>query len=169
MTVAYDFAAMFGERTARTTYVGRNDFRGLERIVVLAGGVALGLSVGFSAAIGLGRPSLGVLIASGVAFEALALYLCSQTLRESLLRNAHGCAAATIAHAAALLAWPLAGLFAPVSALAFWIAPAIALSGLVLFASCWGGPPRAVYRLALQGALVAALGAYQGALVIMAG
>src|SRR5689334_15853729 len=144
MTIAYDFAAIFGERKARATYVGRNEFRRVERFVVLAGGIALGLSVGFTAAIGLGRPSLGPLIVSGVAFEALALYLCAQTLRESLVRRAHGCAAASIAHAAALLAWPLAGLFAPVSALAFWIAPATALSGLVLFASCWGGPPRAV-------------------------
>ena len=169
MTNAYDFAAIFGEREKAPAYVRRADFRRLERIVILAGGAALGLTIGFTTAIGLGRPSQAALILSGAVFGALALYLCSRTLRESLARSAYGCAAATVAHAAALLAWPLTALFAPVSALAFWSAPFIAISALVLFASCWGGSPRAVYRLGLQGALVAALAAYQGALVIMAG
>src|SRR5262245_35955006 len=138
MTIAYDFAAIFGEREKPPVCVGRSDFRRLERIVILAGGVALGLTIGFTAAIGLGRPSQTALILSGAVFGPLALYLCSQTLRESLARNAHGCAAATIAHAAALLAWPLTALFAPVSALAFWSAPFVAISALALFASCWG-------------------------------
>ena len=169
MTIAYDFAAIFGEREPRPVYVGRSNFRRLERVVILAGGVALGLTIGFTAAIGLGRPSQIALILSGAVFGALALYLCSQTFRESLAGNAHGCAAATIAHASAVLAWPLIALFAPVNALAFWSAPFIAISALVLFASCWGGAPRAVYRLGMQGALVAAVAAYQGALVIMAG
>lgn len=173
MTVAYDSTALFGEADVgvktRPTYVGRSEFRRLERIVVLAGGVALGLMVGFTTAIGVGRPSLTALIVSGTVFVAFALYLCTQTLRESLVRCAYGCSTATIVHAAALLAWPLTGLFSPVSALAFWMAPLLAMSGLVLFASCWDGPPRTVYRLGLQGALVAALAAYQGALVMMAG
>lgn len=173
MTVVYDAAAMLGEddvgvRT-RPACVGRSEFRRLERFVILTGGVALGLTVGFTTAIGIGRPSLTALVISGAVFVAFGLYLSSQTLRESLVRNAYGCAAAAIAQAAALLAWPLTGLFAPVSAPAFWAAPVLAISGLVLFASCWSGPPRVVYRLGLQGALVAALAAYQGALVIMAG
>src|SRR5262249_24289210 len=159
-----------GEPRAKTlpTYEDRRDFRRLERIVILGGGIALGLTIGFTAAIGLGRPSLTGLILYGAVFEPLALFLCARTLRESLARNAYGCSTAAIIHAAALLAWPLTGLFAPLSALAFWAAPFVALSGLVLFASCWGGSPRAIYRLGLQGALVAALAAYQGALVIMA-
>jgi len=173
MTVAYDSAAIFGEDDigvkTRPAYVGRKEFRRLERIVVLAGGVAGGATVGFVTEIAVGRPSLSVLIASGALFVAFALYLCSQTLRESLVRRARGCAAATVVHAAALLAWPLTALFAPVSPLAFWVTPLIAISGLVLFASCSDGPPRAVYRLSLQGALVAGLAAYQGALVMMAG
>jgi len=173
MTVAYDSAAIFGEDDigvkTRPAYVGRKEFRRLERIVVLAGGVAGGATVGFVTEIAIGRPSLTVLIASGALFVAFALYLCSQTLRESLVRRARGCAAATVVHAAALLAWPLTALFAPVSPLAFWVTPLIAISGLVLFASCSDGPPRAVYRLSLQGALVAGLAAYQGALVMMAG
>lgn len=171
--MGYDSAAIFAEDDigvkTRPAYVGRKEFRRLERIVVLAGGVALGATVGFVTEIAIGRPSLAVVIGSGALFTAFALYLCSQTLRESLVRRAFGCATATIIHAAALLAWPLTALFAPLSAMAFWSAPAIAISGLVLFASCWDGPPRAIYRLALQGALVAGLAAYQGALVIMAG
>lgn len=173
MTVSYDFAAMFGEDDigvkTRPAYAGRAEFRRLERIVVLAGGVAGGAAVGFVTEIAIGRPSLTVLIASGALFTAFALYLCSQTLRESLVRRAYGCATAAVIQAAALLAWPLTALFAPVSPLAFWSAPLVAISGLALFASCWDGPPRAIYRLSLQGALVAGLAAYQGALVIMAG
>jgi hypothetical protein len=173
MTVVYDASAILGARAAgpvaHAPYVGRLEFRRLERLVILAGGVALGLSLGFTTAIGVGRPSLTALIASGAVLVAFGLYLSSQTLRECLLKRAPGCAAATIAQAAALLAWPLTGLFAPVSAPVFWAAPALAISALVLFASCWNGPSRAVYRLGLQGALVAALAAYQGALVIMSG
>lgn len=173
MTVFYDASAILDERglgvKARPAYRGRTEFRRLERFVILAGGVALGLAVGFTTAIGVGRPSLSALIFSGAVMVAAGLYLSSQTLRESLLRHAHGCAAAAIANAGALLAWPLTGLLAPVSAPAFWAAPVLAVSGLVLFASCWDGPSRAVYRLGLQGALVSALAAYQGALVIMAG
>jgi hypothetical protein len=173
MTVVYDASAILGERAtgaaAHAPYVGRLEFRRLERLVILAGGVALGLALGFTTAIGVGRPSLTALIVSGAVLVAFGLYLSSQTLRECLLRRAPGCAAATIAQAAALLAWPLTGFFAPVSAPAFWAAPALAISALVLFASCWNGPSRAVYRLGLQGALVAALAAYQGALMIMSG
>jgi len=171
--VAYDSAALFGEDDigvkTRPGYAGRKEFRRLERIVVLAGGVALGATVGFVTEIAIGRPALSVVIASGALFTAFALYLCSQTLRESLVRRSYGCTAATIIHAGALLSWPLTALFVSLSAMAFWSAPTIAISGLVLFASCWDGPPRAIYRLALQGALVAGLAAYQGALVIMAG
>ena len=171
MTVVYDSSAIardIGVKT-RPHYEARTEFRRLERLVILAGGVALGLCLGFTTAIGVGRPSLTALVVSGAVFVAFGLYLSSQTLRESLVRSAHGCAAATIANAAALLAWPLTGLFAPVSAPVFWTAPVLAVSSLVLFASCWDGPPRAVYRLGLQGALVAGLASYQGALVMMAG
>jgi hypothetical protein len=173
MTVAYDSAAIFGEVDVgvktRPAYVGRSEFRRLERIVVLVGGAAVGGAVGFVTEIAIGRPSLAVLVVSGAVFTAFALYLCSQTLRESLVRRAYGCTAAAVIQAAALLAWPLTALFAPVSPLAFWLTPLIAISSLVLFASCWDGPPRAIYRLSLQGALVAGLAAYQGALVMMAG
>jgi hypothetical protein len=169
MTVAYDSTAIFAERETRSAFVDRPDFRRLERIVVLGGGVALGLAIGFVAAIGMGHPSLVALVFSGAAFETLALYLCSRMLRESLARKARGCAAATIVFAAALLAWPLTGLFAPVNGLVFWTTPLVAVCGLALFASCWDGPPRAIYRLGLQGALVSALAAYQGASLIMAG
>ncbi|MFT3727691.1 MAG: hypothetical protein QM759_07700 [Terricaulis sp.] len=153
----------------RQAYVGRTDFRRLERVVVLAGGLALGGLAGFTAEIMLGRPSVATLMVSGTILISFALYLCTQTLRESFVRRAYGCATATILHAGALLAWPMAALFAPLSPVAFWMAPVAAVSALVLFASCWGGPPRAVYRLSLQGFIVAAAAMYQGALLIMAG
>src|SRR5690349_14312054 len=123
MSVAYDSAAIVSEANAET---GRQDFRRLERIMRLAGGLALGATSGFVAAIGIGRPSVAALILSGAAFETLALYLCSRTLRESLASKANGCTAAAVIQAAALLAWPLTGLFAPVSAVAFWAAPLLA-------------------------------------------
>ena len=150
-------------------YVGRKEFRRLERLVVLAGGVALGGATGLAAEIMIGRPTFAVLIASGAILIPLALYLCSQTLRESVARRAYGCACATVLHAAALLAWPMTALFAPLSPMVFWTAPAVAVSALVLFASCWGGPPRAVYRLSLQGFIVAGAAMYQGAMILMAG
>ena len=171
--MAYDSSAVFGEQDVgvktRPVNNGRKQFRRLERFDVLAGGLAIGAGLGFTAAIGAGRPSMAMLIVSGAVFVTLALYLSTQTLRESIVRRAYGCSIAATVHAGALLAWPLAGLFAPVNAVAFWSVPAIAVSGLVLFASCWDGPPRAVYRLGLQGGLVAGLAAFQGALVIMAG
>jgi hypothetical protein len=171
--VAYDSTAIFGEDDVgvktRPTYVGRSEFRRVERIVVLAGGAAIGGAVGFMTEIAIGRPTLAVLVVSGAVFTALALYLCSQTLRESLVRRARGCTAAAVLQASALLAWPLTALFAPVSPIAFWSAPLVAISSLVLLASCWDGRARTIYRLSLQGALVAGLAAYQGALVMMAG
>jgi hypothetical protein len=59
-------------------------------------------------------------------------------------------------------------LLVPLSEATYWIAPAAAVLSLVLFASCWGGGSRAVYRMTLQGALVAALAGHQGALLILA-
>ena len=45
------------------------------------------------------------------------------------------------------------------------VAPGLARSGLVLFASCWEGSARAVYRASAQGALMAAIAAQQGVFV----
>src|SRR5689334_8730439 len=101
MSVAYDSAAIAGEANVET---GRASFRRLERIILLAGGAALGATVGFVIAIGIGRPSAVALILSGALFETLALYLCSRALRESLKAGANGCAVAAVIQAAALLA-----------------------------------------------------------------
>lgn len=164
-----DVGVLTRPRSEHAPYEGREEFRRLERIVVLVGGVALGGIAGFATEIIFGRPGWLSLLASGAMLISLALYLCSQTLRESFSRGAYGCAGATILHAAALLAWPLTALFAALSPLWFWIAPLMAVSALILIASCWGGPARAVYRLSLQGFLVATAAMYQGALVMMAG
>src|SRR5690349_2191781 len=111
MTSVCDVSAIAAERGVRIADVGRSEFRRLERLVILTGGVALGLAVGFTTAIGVGRPSLTALVVSGAVFVSFGLYLSSRTLSESLAAGARGCAVATIANAAALLAWPLTGLF----------------------------------------------------------
>lgn len=145
----------------------RADFLRSERLVVLTGAAALGAVFGFSATIMTGRADLWTSLLIAAPMLVLALHLTSQTLTEAISRDARGCSVAAGMHGAALIAWPMASLLAPFGA--YWFAPVAALSALVLFASCWGGPPRAVYRMAVQGALVAALGAHQAALLIMGG
>lgn len=107
------------------------------------------------------------MLATAMPVLALALYLTGETMAEAVRNDARGCATAAGLHAAALLAWPMTILLAPMGAAIYWIAPAAAISSLMLFASCWGGSARAVYRTTAQGALVAALAAQQGVLLIM--
>jgi hypothetical protein len=145
----------------------REDLRRTERLVVLVGATALGALMGFTAALAMGRMEWWMSVFAAAPFFVLALYLTAQTLRDALARNATGCSTAAAAHAAALLAWPLASLFIPIGALNFVVAPALALATLVLFASCSGGPALAMYRVAAQGALVAALAAHQSVLVML--
>ncbi len=145
----------------------RTDFRRPERIVVLGGALALGAMAGFMAAMIFGPLNLWAVAAVAAPVLILALHLTSRTLEESFRRRAFGCAAAASLHGAALLAWPFTGLMMPLAPGAFWLAPLLAIATLMLSASCWGGPPRTVYRLGAQGVLVAALAAHQGAILIM--
>jgi hypothetical protein len=146
----------------------REHFLRSERIVLLIGAVAFGAIAGFAMAVATGRSDLGAIILSAAPPLALALYLTGETLVDALRRDARGCATAAAMHCAALLAWPMTSLLVPLSEATYWIAPAAAVLSLVLFASCWGGGSRAVYRMTLQGALVAALAGHQGALLILA-
>jgi hypothetical protein len=139
-----------------------------ERLSLLRGGLALGGLAGGAAAIALGNQNLWVIILASAPFLAAALYLTSNMLVDALRRDARGCATAAGMHAAALLAWPFMSLFTPVSAYLYFTAPVLAIATLVLFASCWSGPSRAVYRLAAQGAVVALVAAHQGVIVLMA-
>lgn len=150
-----------------TTERPRTDFHRPERLAVLAGSLALGSLAGFALAMTFGALSLWAILALAAPVLALALHLTAQTLREAFTRDAYGCAAAAVMHSAALLAWPFTGLLTPLAASSFWVAPVLAIGTLVLSASCWGGPPRAVYRLAAQGVLIAALAAQQGTIMVM--
>ncbi|MGE0740689.1 MAG: hypothetical protein AB7O98_05040 [Hyphomonadaceae bacterium] len=145
----------------------RKDFRRIERLVLLLGASAFGSVIGFGAALAMGRVDVWLVVLSAAPFLVLALHLTSQTLRDGFERRAIGCSIASVMHAAALLAWPLTSLFTPLGQLNFFIAPTLALATLILFASCWSGPSRAVYRVAAQGALVAALAAQQGVMVLL--
>jgi len=155
--------------TLDTIAAPRTDFQRPERIVVLSGALALGSVAGFALAMASGPLNPWLLVAVAAPVLLLALYLTSRTLEEAFARQAYGCATAAALHGAALLAWPMTGLLTPLAPVAFWIAPALALSTLVLSASCWGGPPRTVYRLMAQGLLVATIAAHQGTILYMGG
>ncbi|MBX3511715.1 MAG: hypothetical protein KF700_10985 [Hyphomonadaceae bacterium] len=163
--------AFDGARVSQTAIlpspIAGEAWRRSERLALLLGVSALGAAAGFAGTLASGRFDLWVLAVIAAPVLALTLYLTGATLTEALERRAHGCAGACMLHVAAILAWPLTALFTPLSAAIFWIAPLAALSALVLFASCWSGAPRAIYRMAGQGALVAALAAHQGVFVIL--
>lgn len=144
------------------------DFRRGERLVVLVGAIAFGAIAGFAIAMSTGRPETWLLVTLTAPFYLLALHLTAQTLTAAFSREAYGCASASALHAAALLAWPVGILLAPFSGMAFAAAPIAALTSLILLASCWAGPARAVYRTGLQGALVTGLAVHQGMLILMA-
>lgn len=140
-----------------------------QRLVVLAGGIALGALAGFFITLTSGRFDVWLLAMIAMPLLALDLYLAGKTMSTALQSQSVGCATACGLHAAAVLAWPMTALMIPLSPLAFWSAPALALTALVLFASCWSGEGRALYRMAAQGALVAALMAQQGVFVVLGG
>jgi hypothetical protein len=145
----------------------RDDFRRLERIMVLLGASALGAIGGFVVAMSFGRLDLWIVIVSTAPLLMLSLYLTSLTLSDAMKRQAWGCSTAAGLHGAALLAWPITSLLMPLNEANFWIAPVAAAATLVLFASCWGGSARAIYRLGGQGVLIGALIAHQSTLLIL--
>jgi hypothetical protein len=138
-----------------------------ERIALLLGGAGLGSMAGFALAMGHGYLSLLNIALIAAPLLLLALHLTSRTLTEAISLRAFGCATATTLHGAALLAWPMAALLAPLSPVNFWMAPVVAGSALIMFASCWQGPPRAIYRLSMQALLVGAVTAHQGLMLVM--
>jgi hypothetical protein len=159
--MAYNSTAFVNADTVAPT-----DFRRDERLVILMGGAALGLLAGISAALTLGRVGAWPLIAGAPLF-AFALYLSVASVRDALERRAFGCAAAASMVVASMLAWPVAALFFPMSALMFWTAPAAALGSMALLASCWGGAQSAVYRVCGQAAVICAATGYLGLTQLM--
>jgi hypothetical protein len=143
------------------------DFDRGERLALLLGGAGLGAIGGFSLAMSLGYLNLVSIALIGAPLLVAALHLASRTLTEAISLRAYGCATATVMHSAALLAWPMTALLTPLSPMNFWMAPIVAGSALIMFASCWQGPSRAVYRLSMQAVLVGAVTAHQGLMLVM--
>jgi hypothetical protein len=163
--MAYD-STVFVNAEAQAIARAPGDFRRGERLVVLMGGAALGLLAGLTGALALGR--IGVWpIALGAPLFVFALYLSVATVRDALERRAFGCAAAAGMVVASMLAWPVAALFFPMSALMFWTAPMAALGSLALLASCWSGAQNTVYRASGEAAIVCAAAGYLGITQIM--
>lgn len=153
--------------TAPALAAPRDQFDRSERLVVLLGAVCLGGLAGFALAMIVGRAEPLTLALMALPALALAAHFTIQTFSEALAARAWGCATASVLHIGALMAWPMIGLIAATSPALYWLAPGLALSALVLFASCWGGGSRAVYRTSVQGALVAAVAAQQGVTVLL--
>jgi len=145
----------------------RDHFLRSERLVVLLGAICVGAVAGFALAMTVGRQDVLVMTLVALPALGLAAHLTIQTFGEAISARAYGCATASVLHIGALMAWPMIALFAAASPALFWLAPATALSALVLFASCWGGSARAVYRASAQGALVALIAAQQGVTVLL--
>jgi hypothetical protein len=165
--MAYDSAAVLdSDLRGATTIRASGDFRRGERLVVLMGGAALGIGIGLSAALVLGRIGFWPILVAAPVF-VLAVYLAVATVRDAVERRAIGCAIAAGLVASSLLAWPAAALFFPMSTLQFWIAPAATLGSMVLLASCWGGAQVAVYRLSGQAASLCLIVGYLGITQIM--
>lgn len=145
----------------------RDHFLRSERLIVLMGATCVGAMIGFAVAMIAGRVDPLTLTLIALPALGLAAHFTIQTFSEALAARARGCATASVLHISALMAWPMIGLFAAASPALYWLAPGLALSALVLFASCWGGSARAVYRTSLQGALVAIVAAQQGVMVLL--
>lgn len=144
--------------------VPRTDFHRSERLITLMGACAAGAAIGFAAAVAIGRTDMWVLFLIAAGVLAIALYPAAANMADARGSNSPGCKLAAVLHLGALLTWPLAIQFA---GNLYWLAPATALSSLILLASCWSGPSRVVYRIGLQGVLVAALAAQQGTMIVM--
>lgn len=142
------------------------NFRRDERFAVLFGGAALGVALGIGAALSIGRTSSWIYFAAAPVF-LLAAYFAVATFRDAIDRRAIGCSIAAGLVALSLLAWPAAAVLFPMSALQFWIAPAVTLGSMVLLASCWSGTQGAVYRLSGEAASICAIVGFFGLNTLM--
>lgn len=158
--MAYD-AAM----TATVADAPRREvFRRDERLIVLAGGVAVGLGAGVGVALALGRVGMWPLMIGAPLF-VFALYLACATTHDAISRRAFGCAMAAGLVVASLFAWPISAVFA--TSVPAWAGPAAAVASMALLASCWSGASSAVYRLSGQAAIVCAGAAYLGVVNVL--
>ena len=144
--------------------VARTDFHRSERLITLIGACAFGAALGFGVAVAVGQADMWALFLAAAVVLAVALYPAAANMADARASRSSGCRFAATMHIGALLAWPLATQFAGNF---YWLVPVTALSSLVLLASCWSGPSRVVYRMGLQGGLVAALAAQQGTMAMI--
>ncbi|HYD72522.1 MAG TPA: hypothetical protein VEF55_05255 [Candidatus Binatia bacterium] len=154
----------YASHTVDTLPVARTDFHRSERLITLIGACAFGAMLGFGVAVAVGQADMWTLFLAAAVVLAIALYPAAANMADASASRSPGCTLAATTHIGALLVWPLAAQFA---GNLYWLVPATALSSLVLLASCWSGSSRVVYRMSVQGVLVAALAAHQGTMLAM--
>ncbi len=152
------------EAIATVEAAGNGSFRRDERIVLLAGGAAIGLAAGVVTALALGRVGMWPLIVAAPLL-AVALYMSVATFRDALERRAMGCSIAAALVTVSLVAWPISLAFAGTFPL--WVGPVAAIGSMVLLASCWSGASNAIYRLSGQAMIVGAGAAYLGVVTVL--
>jgi hypothetical protein len=144
--------------------VRRTGFLRSERLITVIGASAFGAMIGFGVAVATGRADMWAIFFATAFVLAIALYPASANMADASWTRSQGCKLAAMLHLASLLAWPLAALF---GGGLYWIAPLVALSSLLSLASCWSGASVVVYRMGLQGLIIAGLAANQGTMLLM--
>jgi hypothetical protein len=142
-------------------------WRRSERLVVTIGAMAAGAGAGLFATLMTGRTGGDYAVMVAAPVLSCALLLSIFTLWRAWHRSARGCATAAMLQILGIAAWPLAWMLAQTSPVVFWIAPALALSAIALFASCWQGRGWAIYGGAAQALLLTALAAHQAMFVML--
>jgi len=142
-------------------------FSRFDQLIVLLGAAGLGALTGLFGALLLGRTTPWLAFLASTPFLITAFHFTVVTLCDASERKTRGCWAAAILSVAIVLTWAMAGAVVPAGSALYFVAPGLALASLVMFASCWRGSSRAVYRVAGEGALLAVVAAHQGLLAIM--
>lgn len=152
----------YASYTVDTLPVPRTDFLRSERLITVIGACAFGAAIGFTVAVAVGRVDIWSIFLTAAVVLAIALYPAAANMADAGWSKSQGCKLAALLHMVALLAWPLSIQFA---GSLYWLVPVTALSSLLLLASCWTGASSVVYRMGLQGVLIAALAAQQSMFV----
>ena len=142
-------------------------FSRLDQLIVVLGAAGLGAMAGLFGALLLGRTTPWLAFLASTPFLIIAFHFTVVTLCDASERKARGCWGAAIVSVAIVLAWAMAGAFVPAGSALYFVAPGLALASLVMFATCWRGSSRAIYRIAGEGALLGVVAAHQGLLAIM--
>lgn len=142
----------------------RTHFVRSERLITVIGAAGFGGLTGLMIALAVGRHDVWSLFIGAALVLGVVLYPAAANWVDANARDSQGCKFAATLHLATLLSWPLV---IPLGGAWGWLVPAMALSSLVLLASCWTGSSRAIYRISLQCILVGALAAHQSLNLLM--